>query len=96
MVSVALHNTYVFVINEQYQVYNIAFTEKLAENETCRTLATVQFKIFLSLSHLLCKNMKIKTQNYNFTCFCTGVKLSQIKGNTQIEGVWEQGVEENI
>jgi hypothetical protein len=37
-------------------------------------------------------------QNYNFTCCLVRVwnLVSHTKERTQIEGVWEQGAEENI
>jgi hypothetical protein len=37
-------------------------------------------------------------QVYNFACGCIWVwnLVSDIKGGTQTEGVWEQGTEENI
>jgi len=50
-------------------------------------------------SHLLSKNLKIKIyKNNNFTCcfVCVRNLVSHTKGRTQLEGVWEQGAEENI
>jgi hypothetical protein len=37
-------------------------------------------------------------QNYNFACGSVLVRnlVSNIKGGTQTEGVWEQGADENI
>jgi hypothetical protein len=40
----------------------------------------------------------MEEQNYNFACGSVWVwnLASNIKGGTQTEGVWEQGIEENI
>jgi hypothetical protein len=49
---------------------------------------------------IFCKK-KIKNQNiqnYNFACVSVWVQnlVSDIKGGTETEGVWEQGADENI
>jgi hypothetical protein len=53
----------------------------------------------LHSSRLLSKNVKVRiNKNYNFACGSVWVwnSVSDIKGWTQTEGVWEQCVEENI
>jgi hypothetical protein len=43
-------------------------------------------------------NGNLYKQNYNFACGFVGVWnwVSDIKGRTQTEGIWEQDAEENI
>jgi hypothetical protein len=52
----------------------------------------------LSSTHLWLRYSNFNTQNYNFACGSVWVRnfVSNIKGETQTEGVWEQGAEENI
>ena len=58
-------------------------------------LPFVDFQVVLS-SRLLSKNLKIKNYNFGFCFVWVWNLVVDIAGGKETEGVWEQGVEENI
>jgi hypothetical protein len=73
---------------ERHWQINISFKRKLRVDWSWVMLATIQSRTFCLLEY----------KNYHFARGSVWVwnLVSNIKGGTQTEGVWEQGVEDNI